>query len=286
MNVSGMANLFHQNLGFPSRPLGQTGAAQPAGALNQLSENLLRTQEGQKDGRARFDTLELSAQAEESSPLEEMPEGLLHYYLNLCKVGANISRLQEADLMEYKQQLTAFDQTIQDYQDMLDGKAEPAWGMTQEDIAGLLERVKEARAQFLQQGAEKLNQTSAQGPTPERMLGRAYQNILGANASDGEDGPWQIDASAEDIYGEIDRALAAAHRVTGCFQKGASGLLAELKRRGCVQAGEDVSPDRQKRADSKPAETSRTSLFQELYDGLWQSFRQSTAETGTKNAGN
>ena len=50
-----------------------------------------------------------------------MPEGLLHFYLNQCKVGAYLSQQHEASLMEYRDQLSAFDQTIQQYQDMLGG---------------------------------------------------------------------------------------------------------------------------------------------------------------------
>ena len=127
MNVTNFANLFHQNSIFQqNKPLGQK-LMQPQinDTLNRLSENLLTAQEQAKDMKARFDTLELSAEATESqrdSALADMPEELLRFYLNQCKVGATISRNQETALMEYRDQLSAFDQTIQEYQDMLDGK--------------------------------------------------------------------------------------------------------------------------------------------------------------------
>ena len=44
--------------------------------------------------KTRFDTLELPAETTEGkkiSSLDEMPEGLLHFYLNQCKVGAYLS---------------------------------------------------------------------------------------------------------------------------------------------------------------------------------------------------
>ena len=276
MNVTNFANLFHQNSIFQqNKPLGQKLVQPPINdTLNRLSENLLNTQVQSTDLKRRFDTLELSdAALEQKSSLSDVPEGLLHYYLHMCKFGASISQVQEYALMEYRDQLSAFDQTIQEYQDMLSGKTALPEQMKQEDVALLLEATKVAREQFLQQGAEKLNQFSKEGPTPKGFLGSAYSMITGETANAQDNPRWQIDPSAQDIYGEIDRALASAHKVTSTFQDGASGILAELKRRGCVQAGEEFSLDDQETADSGAA--TRASLFQDIYDGIWETFKQS-----------
>ena len=276
MNVTNFANLFHQNSIFQqNKPLGQKLVQPPINdTLNRLSENLLNTQVQNTDLKRRFDTLELSdAALEQKSSLSDVPEGLLHYYLHMCKFGASISQGQEYALMEYRDQLSAFDQTIQEYQDMLSGKTALPEQMKQEDVALLLETTKVAREQFLQQGAEKLNQFSKEGPTPKGFLGSAYSMITGETANAQDNPRWQIDPSAQDIYGEIDRALASAHKVTSTFQDGASGILAELKRRGCVQAGEEFSLDDQETADSGAA--TRASLFQDIYDGIWETFKQS-----------
>ena len=167
--------------------------------------------------KTRFDTLELSAEATESkknSPLEEMPEGLLHFYLNQCKVGAYLSQQHEASLMEYRDQLSAFDQTIQEYQDMLDGNKALPEQMKLEDISKLLDATKAAREQFMQQGAAELNRVSDHNPTKEGYMGKAY-SMAAEWAGDGaNDTHWQIDTSADDIYGEIDRALSSAHGIT------------------------------------------------------------------------
>ena len=276
MNVTNFANLFHQNSIFQqNKPLGQKLVQSTINdTLNRLSENLLNTQVQSTDLKRRFDTLELSdAALEQKSSLSDVPEGLLHYYLHMCKFGASISQVQEYALMEYRDQLSAFDQTIQEYQDMLSGKTALPEQMKQEDVALLLEATKVAREQFLQQGAEKLNQFSKEGPTPKGFLGSAYSMITGETANAQDNPRWQIDPSAQDIYGEIDRALASAHKVTSTFQDGASGILAELKRRGCVQAGEEFSLDDQETADSGAA--TRASLFQDIYDGIWETFKQS-----------
>lgn len=276
MNVTNFANLFHQNSIFQqNKPLGQKLVQSTINdTLNRLSENLLNTQVQNTDLKRRFDTLELSdAALEQKSSLSDVPEGFLHYYLHMCKFGASISQGQEYALMEYRDQLSAFDQTIQEYQDMLSGKTALPEQMKQEDVALLLEATKVAREQFLQQGAEKLNQFSKEGPTPKGFLGSAYSMITGETANAQDNPRWQIDPSAQDIYGEIDRALASAHKVTSTFQDGASGILAELKRRGCVQAGEEFSLDDQETADSGAA--TRASLFQDIYDGIWETFKQS-----------
>ena len=175
--------------------------------------------------------------------------------------------------MEYRDQLSAFDQTIQEYQDMLDGKTAWPEQMKQEDAALLLETTKAAREQFLQQGAEKLSQFSKEAPTPKGLLGNGYSMIMGETGSAQEESRWQIDASAGDVYGQIDRALASARKMTATFQGGAPSILAELKRRGCVRAGEDFSLGHQEAADSGTAV--RASLFQDIYDRIWGGFKQS-----------
>ena len=155
MNVTNFANLFHQNSIFQQhKPLGQK-LVQPQinDTLTRLSKNLLNAQGQDADLKRRFDTLELSDAAfEKKSSLSDVPEGLLHYYLHMCKFGASISQGQETSLMEYRDQLSAFDQTIQDYQDMLDGKTALPEQMNKENVALLLESTKAAREQFLREG--------------------------------------------------------------------------------------------------------------------------------------
>ena len=277
MNVANFATLFHQNSIFQQhKPLGQKLMQPPVNdTLNRLSENLLNAQKQSKDLRTRFDTLELSAEATEgkkNSSLEEMPEGLLHFYLNQCKVGAYLSQQHEASLMEYRDQLSAFDQTIQEYQDMLDGKTALPEQMKLEDISKLLEATKAAREQFLQQGAAELNRVSDHNPTQEGFMGKAYSMAAEWAGNDKNDTHWQIDTSVKDIYGEIDRALSSAHSITSTFQKGASSILSELKRRGCVEEGEEIHFEDQA-ADSGSVQ--RESLFQSIYDGIWDTFKQS-----------
>ena len=274
MNVSNLANLFQQNSIFQqSRPLGQKLGQPPiSDTLPRLSQNFLTAQEQGQDLRKRFDTLELSAEAVGSkadSALSEMPKELLEVYLNQYKVAANLSHQNEAALMEYRDQLSAFDQTIQEYQDMLDGKAALPQQMKMEDVSMLLERTRAAREQFLQEGAKELNRVGSERPD---LTDKARQTVLG-DLDDGHDLRWSIDASAKDICGEIDRALAFTQKVTSMCREGASRIVAELKRRG--QADQ---PYHQLRFDEQDSTVERTSMFQDIYEDIWNTLRQSINE--------
>lgn len=274
MNVSNLANLFQQNSIFQqSRPLGQKLGQPPiSDTLHRLSQNFLTAQRQGQDLRKRFDTLELSAEAAGSkadSALSEMPRELLEVYLNQYKVAANLSHQNETALMEYRDQLSAFDQTIQEYQDMLDGKAALPQQMKMEDVSMLLERTRAAREQFLQEGAKELNRRGSEGPD---LTDRARQTVLG-DLDDGHDLRWSIDTSAKDIYGEIDRALAFTQKVTSMCREGASRIVAELKRRG--QADQ---PYHQLRFDEQDSTVERTSMFQDIYEDIWNTLRQSINE--------
>lgn len=270
MNVSNLAGLFQRNGIFQqSQALGQKLGQPPVNdTLRRLSHNFLTAQEQGQDLRKRFDTLELSAEATDSkadSALSEMPTELLEVYLNQYKVAAHLSQQNEAALTEYRDQLSAFDQTIQEYQDMLDGKTELPQKMKLEDVPMLLERTRAAREQFLQEGAKELNRVGSEGPD---LTDKARQTVMG-DLDDGYDLRWSIDASAKDIYGEIDRALASASKTASMCREGASRIVAELKRRG--QADQ---PYHQLRFDEQDSTVERTSMFQDIYEDIWNTLRR------------
>lgn len=274
MNVSNLTSLFQRNAVFQqSSPLRQRLGQTPASdTLHRLSDHFLTAQKQGRDLRERFDRLELSAEAAGSkadSDLSEMPTELLEVYLNQYKVDAHLSHQNEAALMEYRDQLSAFDQTIQEYQDMLDGKAELPQQVKPEEVSVLLERTGAAREQFLQEGAKALN---CAGNAGFGQTDKARQTVMG-DLDDGRDLQWSIDTSAKDIYGEIDRALASASKTTSVCREGASRIVAELKRRG--QADQ---PYHQLRFDEQDSTVERTSMFQDIYADIWNTLRKGTNE--------
>lgn len=60
----------------------------------------------------------------------------------------------------------------------------------------------------MQEGAKELDRVGSEGPD---LADKARQMVMG-DLDDGQDLRWSIDASAKDIYGEIDRALASARK--------------------------------------------------------------------------
>ena len=104
-------------------------------------------------------------------------------------------------------------------------------------------------------------------------MGKAYSMAAEWAENGPDDTHWQIDTSAEDIYSEIDNALASAHKITSTFQKGASSILAELKRRGAVEEGEEIHFEDWETATSSTVQ--RESMFQSIHDGIWNTFKQS-----------
>lgn len=275
MNVSNLAGLFRQGGIAPQNGPGQKLARPPAAdALNRLCQNLPSRQERENELKARFDTVELSAEAanrEESASMEELPEDILRYFLNTYKVSAYLSQQHEASLLEYRDQLSAFDQTIQEYQDMLDGKTALPDQMGREDVSRLLDAAREAREQFLQRGAEELNRLSENNPA---RMGYLWRPCSEGTDRQEDEFDTRIDASAGDIYGEIDRALANAGKVTATFQEWASSIQSELNRRGCGGALYTAS-----RPSAAEAIAARPSLFQSIYEDLWNAFRQNTIGT-------
>ena len=130
----------------------------------------------------------------------------------------------------------------------------------------LLERTKAAREQFLQEGAKELNRVGSEDPG----LSDTARQIAGDGQDDSPaDLRWSIDTSAKDIYAEIDRALASAHKVTSLCRNGASAVVAELKRRGRAD-----QPYHQLRFDEQDGSVERVSMFQDIYTGIWDMIRQ------------
>lgn len=277
MNVSNLASLFQKNGIFqPNKPLGQKLGQPPVNdTLQRLSEHLLTAQEKSQDLKKRFDTLELSVEAagpKENSALSEMPTELLEVYFHMYQFEMKVSQWRETDLTCYRDQLSAFDQTIQEYQDMLDGKGELPQTLSMEDAANLLERTRAAREQFLRQGAEQLNQMGSEGLALSK---NAYQLLEDPESARNSDFRWSIDLSAGDIYGEIDRALTTVRQAGSLSREGASRILAELERRGAGDQPWHQLPD-PRDGSARP-----NVMLQELYTQVWDTLRRGDFQGGS-----
>ncbi len=205
------------------------------GTLNQLAENAVMTTK-QDDSVRRTDSLTLAARlkADESSEsvLSELSDEELKTLRAIYSFGAQLTGHMEADLTEYRDQLSTFDQSIQQYQQMLDGTTAMPEGMSAEKAESLLKATQTARDVFLRDGADTLNEANRhRAETLLKDYGE-YADVIDDSFSwDLKQSPWKIDADAKDIYGEVDRALSAVQKMTQTFQKGMSMIDKELERR-------------------------------------------------------
>jgi hypothetical protein len=214
--------------------MGRQGSQPGSDLLTRLANHLTQAQAGTRN---RFDTLKLefsSSKELDDATLEETPDELLELFQNLFQFAATTSAREESELVQFRDQLTAFDETIAQYQSMLDGEAALPEGVGLDTVQGLLDATQSARETFLQKGVEQLNKyTSGDTVREDSYASKALDRVLGADWRDGlDDSSWTIDANAEDIYGEIDRVLTKTYSVTQTFNSGLSKVVSELARRG------------------------------------------------------
>ncbi len=228
--------------------------------LNQIAGKAQRA-----DSRSLLEALK--AEGSGDSPLSGISDEGLHLLRWIYENGARVSANMEADLTEYRDQLASFDQSIQRYQQILDGTSDLPEDLSMEDVESLLKATQSARETFLRGGAYQLNQRNQKrGEELQSTYGK-YADLADDTFSKGlEQFSWEIDADAEDIYGEVDRVRSVAHRATETFKKGMSMIDAELARRKYKDDPYQAYFERQKTTGNDYiAPRNNVSIFRETY---------------------
>ncbi len=208
--------------------------------LSRLSENMRNVRERRAELKDRMDRylagLDGAAEAG-GSALNQLSDDHLKFYFEYFRMLARFSEIEESGLLEYRDRLAAFDQTIQQYQEMLEGTAALPEQMTMERVQTLLDAAKSARDTFLREGAEELNRYTGKELVESTEGRRVAQEILGPSGYEDKSADfWRVDPDAADIYGEIDRVLTATRGLTQHYRRGVSVVAAELERRGYADA--------------------------------------------------
>jgi hypothetical protein len=260
---------------------GQGGDSQANSNLSAwIAENFTKTQ---KETRRRFDTfkLEFSALRElDDASLEELSDDLLKMFLNEFRLSAAVSAKEGSELVEFRDQLTALDETIAQYRTTPDD-------MGEDDENKQLDAVRSARETFLQKGVEVLNKYSSKDIVKENSYTAcALDHVIGSDWRNGLDDGWTIDVNAEDIHGEIDQVLSKTRSVTQSFNSGVSKVAAELERRG--YSNSDPYADyfaRQKTAapNGEGDATRRAFELRELYNAIWADQGENLESAGTES---
>ena len=235
--IWGNYSLFQGNPTKAATP-GACGSAQEV--LGQLSEQLIQRQEQQPSLQDRVELRCASALEEIPTALSEISTDHLKFYASMLDCYARLNAPAERALTKFRDQLTIFDQTIQAYEEILAGNTALPENYTAQQIQSMLDLTREARAQYLQNGAKEVNRylDNSQGLSEDDLLHRITAAALGEAEGYGEktSGAWRIDPEAEDIYGEIDRALSRVSSLSQTCRRGISAIVAELERRGYANA--------------------------------------------------
>ena len=215
-------------------------AEKPQTALQNISNQIISNQARDE----RLEALSKSAQirrdtyvkTDEATSLEEAPTELLELFLHNTRLYLTISEGYEQELSDFKEQLQEWDQTIQGYQDILDGKAALPEGQTMESILLSYEKAQKDREQFRQDGIAHINENRYgeifSNERPDRTLKATLGEDTFSTFAAKDPSDWLIDPSATDIYSEIDRVLSEAHGVTDELQQGVDRIYSILKERG------------------------------------------------------
>ena len=161
----------------------------------------------------------------------------------------------------FREQLKGIDQTIQDYEKMLNGEMEmptklaggpftlagPEVPMTKEDVQFLLAKTKAFREEFIKDGVKQLNSLTnmasglvSKGGARERII----EQLLGENPLENiANYDWTIDLAAPDIYSELDKAQNATTKTFDAIKECERLLTKEMKKRGLGLFYESPEPE-------------------------------------------
>lgn len=214
-------------------------------ALRRLADNAFdaKAKGLEKDAEAeklatKMDAYVSSLGVGENRALKDMDDEELLIWQHIFSQTARLAQGFEDNLLDFRDQLSAFDQTIQDYQDMLDGTKELTEGLTHEKVTELLDQMKSAREQFLADNKESADGRSRFGGLTLSRLARAVgptgEGATGEYA-DKDESFWHVDLQSDDIYGEIDRVLEGVRGLGQRFGETLDAISRELAKRGYTE---------------------------------------------------
>ena len=250
MNIG---NIFQQKMVSQTNPFGS-----PKSALNQalgrINNNILQNINLEATEKLKLD---IYIPETNNTNLENITDGELEIWSMELRCGRNSVTPQ---IEAFREQLKGIDQTIQDYEKMLNGEMEMptklAGGpfelltkvpMTKEDVQFLLAKTKAFREEFIKDGVKQLNSLTnmasglvSKGGARERII----QRILGESPLENiANSDWTIDLAAPDIYSELDKAQNATTKTFDAIKECEKLLTKEMKKRGLGLFYESPEPE-------------------------------------------
>ena len=251
MNIS---NIFQQKMVSQTNPFGSPKSALNQ-ALGQINNNILQNINLEAAEKLKLD---IYIPGTNNTNLENITDGELEIWSMELRCGRNsVTPKIEA----FREQLKGIDQTIQDYEKMLNGEMEmptklaggpftlagPEVPMTKEDVQFLLAKTKAFREEFIKDGVKQLNSLTnmasglvSKGGAREKII----EQLLGENPLKNIDkSAWTIDANAADIYAELDRVQEASRLTREVTDDCRNQIVKEMKKRGLGLFYESPEPE-------------------------------------------
>ena len=251
MNIG---NIFQQKMVSQTNPFGS-----PKSALNQalgrINNNILQNINLEAAEKLKLD---IYIPETNNTNLENITDGELEIWSMELRCGRNSVTPQ---IEAFREQLKGIDQTIQDYEKMLNGEMEmptklaggpftlagPEVPMTKEDVQFLLAKTKAFREEFIKDGVKQLNSLTnmasglvSKGGAREKII----EQLLGENPLKNIDkSALTIDANAADIYSELDKAQNATTKTFDAIKECEKLLTKEMKKRGVGLFYESPEPE-------------------------------------------
>ncbi len=187
--------------------------------LQKLSNQIIA---GQDSGEQLEDLSEIAQIKKDSyipknssnkNPLDDISDDVLKSYMGILNMYSAGSTRYQHELSDFKEQLQRMDDTIQSYQDILDGKAPLGEGQNMLDISLSCALAKVHRQQFFEHGMTHFNKDQFEIPNPDaHNHDDVYEKLINTLLGDcqfalKDERDWGIDPYASDIYSEIDRVL-------------------------------------------------------------------------------
>ena len=251
MNIS---NIFQQKMVSQTNPFGSPKSALNQ-ALGQINNNILQNINLEATEKLKLD---IYIPETNNTNLENITDGELEIWSMELRCGRNSVTPQ---IEAFREQLKGIDQTIQDYEKMLNGEMEmptklaggpftlagPEVPMTKEDVQFLLAKTKAFREEFIKDGVKQLNSLTnmasglvSKGGAREKII----EQLLGENPLKNIDkSAWTIDANAADIYSELDKAQNATTKTFDAIKECEKLLTKEMKKRGVGLFYESPEPE-------------------------------------------
>ena len=251
MNIS---NIFQQKMVSQTNPFGS-----PKSALNQalgrINNNILQNINLEATEKLKLD---IYIPETNNTNLENITDGELEIWSMELRCGRNSVTPQ---IEAFREQLKGIDQTIQDYEKMLNGEMEmptklaggpftlagPELPMTKEDVQFLLAKTKAFREEFIKDGVKQLNSLTnmasglvSKGGARERII----QRILGESPLENiANSDWTIDLAVPDIYSELDKAQEASSLTYDVTSDCRNRIIKEMEKRGLGLFYESPEPE-------------------------------------------